>query len=172
MYCFSLAPGIRFNDSLFSEPIPIGLWQPPACAGIVVILTRNPHWAPKPLQPLYFGAFGNGAMRDVALPAAAMRSDLLVAALPMPFSTASQRGALCDALVEAHSPACQTNASRNTNAELARRISELEARQQEQNEQILSLLSFLGKMFAPQPIAPRRPIGFLPDLAAATETGN
>jgi hypothetical protein len=55
-------------------------------------------------------------------------------------------------------------------------VDELEARQQEQSQQILSLLAHLGKLFGPQPVGPRKPIGFLPDLvpakAPATESGS
>ena len=54
--------------------------------------------------------------------------------------------------------------------ELARKVDELEEKQQEQNQQILSLLSHLAKVFEPQAVSPRRPIGFLPATAAATES--
>jgi hypothetical protein len=196
MPCYLVPPGVRFNDSLFTDPVQLAGWHPPACAGIVAILVRNPHWAPKPLQPLYFGEFGNDAARGMNLPAgarrgdllvpvlpmpysvAAQRGDLLVSVLPMPYSTAAQRSALCNELIAAYNPACQTNGTVGSTAELARKVTDLEARQHEQSQQILSLLAHLGKLFEPQPVGPRRPIGFLPPQqpgpagTPATESGS
>src|SRR5260370_4077615 len=174
MRCFVVPPGVRFNDSLFTEPVQLAAWHPPACAGIVAILTRNPQWAPKPLEPLYFGEFGNGAARVTSLPANARRVDLLVSVLPMPYSTAAQRHALCHELIAAHNPACQANVTMLSATELARKVDEMEARQQEQSQQIVYLLDHLGKLFGPQPVGPRKPIGFLsqPLPAQATRSGS
>lgn len=169
MPCFTVPPGVRFNDCLFSDPVPLSAWHPPSCPGIVAILARNPQWGPKPLQPLYFGELGNGATRSASLPANVHRPDLLVSMLAMPYSTPAQRRAICRDLIAAYHPACQINASAT---ELAHRVDEL----QEQNQQILSLLSHLAKLFEPLPVGPRKPIGFLPELAAAgtaaTESGS
>jgi hypothetical protein len=159
-------PGIRFNDCLFSEAVALAGWRPPGCAGIVAILARNPQWGPKPLQPLYFGEFGNDATRATSLPAIAHPDGLLISVLPLPYSTAAQRRALCDELIAAHNPACQANGTMVSAKELVRKVDELEARQQEQSQQILSLLAHLGKLFEPQPVGPRRPIGFV------TESGS
>ena len=176
MLCYNTPLGVRFNDSVFTEPMPLAQWRPPACAGIVVILARNPQWAPKPLQPLYFGQFGNDAARGASLPANARRDDLLVSTLPMPYSTAAQRRAICNELIAGYNPACQANGTMASAHEMARKIDELDARQQEQSQQILSLLAQLGTLFGPQPVAPRRPIGFVPQLASsgagATESGS
>jgi hypothetical protein len=176
MPCYVIPPGVRFNDSLFSEPVQFADWRPPLCAGIAAVLVRNPQWAPKPLQPLYFGEFGNDASRAASLPANIRREDLLVSVLPMPYSTAAQRRALCNELIAAHNPACQANISVISAAELARKVDDLELRQQGHNQQILSLLAHIGKLLEPQPVGPRRPIGFLPQLAPAgvpsTETGS
>ncbi len=160
MPCYLVPPGVRFNDCLFSEPAPLSSWRPPGCGGIAVILARNSQWGPKPLQPLYFAEFGN----NMSLPEEARAESLLVSVLPMPFSTAAQRRALCKDLIAAYNPPYQASA-------MARKIDDLEARQQEQGQQILSLLTYMGKLFEPQPIGPRRPIGFLAQLAS-TESGS
>src|SRR5258708_5713722 len=149
-------PGVRFNDCVFTEPMALTSWRPPACAGIFVLLARNHQWAPKPLQPLYVGEFGNDA-RGPSLPAVSVRpEDLFVSALPMPFSTAAQRRALCSELIAAYNPLFQAHAPAQTATELARKVEELEARQHEQSQQILTLLTNLGKMFEPQPTGPRK----------------
>jgi len=149
MSCY-LVPGIRFNNYMFTEPVPLSGWHPPACAGIVVILARNPQWGPKPLQALYFG-------EPASVRVNAGQERLLVSMLPMPYSTAFQRRALCQELSASYTPASA--------ADLARKVEVLEARQQEQSEQILSLLGYIAKFFESQPVGPKRPIGFLPDLA-------
>ena len=175
MLSYSVPPGVRFNDCLFSEPMQLHAWRQPGCAGIVAVLARNPHWSPKPLQPLYFGEFGNDASSRAALPPNASQ-DLLVSVLPMPFSSAAQRRALCDELIAAHNPAWQENRTMVSAAALARKVNELEARQLEQSQQILALLTHLGKLFEPGQAAPRKPIGFLSKLApapvSATEGGS
>lgn len=169
-------PGVRFNDCVFTEAVPLAAWRPPGCAGVVAIMARNPQWGPKPLQPLYFGEFGNDATRETSLPIVARPQDLLISVLPMPYSTAAQRRSLCNELISAHNPACQANGTIVSAADLARKVDELEARQQEQSQQILSLLAHLGSLFGPQPVGPRKPIGFLPQLtpspAQATESGS
>jgi hypothetical protein len=175
MPCYAILPGIRFNDCLFTEPTPLAAWRPPGCAGIVAILGRNPQWSPRQVQPLYFGEFGNDS-RGPVLPPNARRDDLLISVLPMPYSTTAQRRALCHDLIAAHNPAWQINGTMAPVAELARKVNELEVRQQEQSQQILSLLAHLGKLFEPQPVGPRKPMGFMPQLAPAgapaTESGS
>jgi hypothetical protein len=179
MPCYFVPAGIRFNDYLFTDPVPFSSWRPPGCAGIAVILSRNPQWAPKPLQPLYFAEFGNDAGSGPMLPRLpenARLMDLLVAVLPMPYSTAAQRNSVSKELIAAYNPACQAKGQAMSTAELVCKVGELEARQQEQSQQILSLLTYIGKLFEPQPVSPRRPIGFLPQLlpaeAGATEIGS
>jgi hypothetical protein len=171
-----MVPGIRFNDCLFSEPVPLTAWRPPSCGGIVALLARNSQWAPKPLQPLYFGEFGNDAAGATCLPVLARRDDLLVSTLPMPYSSVAQRAALCKELIAGHNPACQANGAMTSATELARKVDELEVRQQEQSQQILSLLAHLGKLFGPQTVSPPKPIGFIAQLAPAvapsTESGS
>jgi hypothetical protein len=179
MPCYLVPPGLRFNDYLFSEPALLSAWRPPGCGGIAVILARNLLWAPKPLQPLYFAEFGNSAGNGAVtlrLPEEMRPENLLVSVLPLPFSTVAQRREVCKELVAAYNPACQANGRAASTTELAYKVEELEARQQEQSQQILSLLSYIGKLFEPQPVSPRRPIGFLPQLvpaeAGATGSGS
>jgi len=168
MPSFLLAPGLRFNDCVFSEPQLFAGWTPPACAGLIAVLARDPAWAPKPFRPLFFGEFGNDARRTSEsrqwLGAAAR--ELYIAVLPLPFSTSAQRRALRHELVSAYNPVCQATATPSAD-ELMRKLDQLEARQEEQNAQILALLSHLAKLFEPQPVAPRRPIGFRPPLTTA-----
>jgi hypothetical protein len=150
---------------LFSEPVQLTGLRLPGCAGIVAVLARNPQWGPKPLQPLYFSEFGNDACSRTGLPSNGR--DLLVSVLPMPYSTAAQRRALCNELITAHNPAWQANGAAVSMAALVRKVDELEARQQEQSRQILALLAHLGKLFEPETLRPRKPIGFLSEMAPA-----
>ena len=172
MLSYLVAPGLRFNDCVFSEPVPFAEWLPPACGGVAAVLARDPNWAPKPFRPLYFSEFGNDARRslgNVPLPAAA--GNLYVAVLPLPFSTAAQRRALRQEFIAAYNPICQAQGTPSAD-ELARKLDEIESRQQEQNAQITALLSHLAKAFEPQPAPPHRPIGFLPSpLPAAAHAG-
>jgi hypothetical protein len=166
---YLLPTGVRFNDCFFSEPVRLAEWIPPGSAGILAILARDTNWAPKPFQPLYFTEFGNDARRSPesrGAPAGALGGNLYVAVLLMPFSTATQRTALRNELVAAYNPICQGSRTPSA-AELARRVEEMEARHNEQHAQLLSLLTSLYRFFEPQPVGPRRPIGFLPQLAQA-----
>jgi hypothetical protein len=170
-------PGVRFNDYVFTDPVPFSNWRPPSCAGVVVILAQNGEWAPKPFQPLFFAEFGNNTGNHAVAPRLThdrRADDLLIAALPMPYSTASQRRAICNELVAGYNPAWQSSGVALSTAELASKVEQLEARQQEQSQQIISLLTYIGKLFEPQPVSPRRPIGFLAQLlpAEAGATGN
>lgn len=156
---FPLASGLRFNDSLFSEPVRLFEWIAPQTAGIVAILARDSRWAPKPFQPLYFAEFGNGAhcSREP------LAGDLYAAVLLMPFSTSAQRRALRNELIAAYNPIYQSAGTLST-AELVRRIEELEARHHEQSAQhaqIIGMLAHLCKLFEPQPVGPHRQIGFV-----------
>ena len=165
---YPLVPGLRFNDCLFSEPVRLANWAPPQGAGIVAVLTHDFNWAPKPFQVLYFGEFGHdarGAIETRGLPAG-LSGDLYVATMLMPFSTSGQRLALRNELIAAYNPACQGQGGM-TARELAGRLEAMEARQQEQHAQILSLLAHLAKFFEPQTVGPRRPIGFWPAAAPA-----
>jgi hypothetical protein len=163
--------GIRFNDCFFTEPTPLTQWRPPQYPGLFVILVRDPNWAPKPFQPLYFGEFGNNAP-EISLRGEPLfhldprrSAELLVATLPMPFSTTSQRCALRDELMWAYNPVCQTHTPKAPPQELARKVEQLEMRHQEQTAQFGMLLASINRLFEPQPEPPRRRIGFLPSTA-------
>lgn len=144
MVSFSLTPGIRFNDCMFSEPAPLEGWIPPQFAGLYAVLSADPNWAPKAFRPLYFGEFGNTTpaaafFRDCpALLHGAAERSVFIALMPMPFSTTSQRWAVCHELVRAYHPRYQTEV-------------ELAGHQ----------VAFEGK--AP----PRRRIGFMPQTETA-----
>ncbi|HUI77738.1 MAG TPA: hypothetical protein VLY24_07465 [Bryobacteraceae bacterium] len=166
-----IAVGIRFNDCFFTQPMPLVEWQPPQYAGLFVILARDPNWAPKPFQPLYFGEFGNNA-RDLSVRGDSLvhldvrrSAELYVATLPMPFSTTSQRCTLRDQLLWAYNPVFQAHAAKAPAHDLARKVEELEKRHQEQSAQFGLLLASINRFFEPLPERPHRPIGFLPSTA-------
>jgi hypothetical protein len=171
MNCYTPGLGIRFNDFMFSEPVPLSAWAAPKFAGLFVVLVRDTNWAPKQFQPLCFGEFGNNvrgplAAESIRLPANA--GLLFVSVLPMPFSSSAQR---CDArnqLVWAYNPVCQGTATPPAQNELlVRKLDELEKRHEEQTTQFRLLMTSINRLFEPQPVPPRRPIGFLPETADA-----
>lgn len=161
--------GIRLNDCFFSEPVGLAGWTPPQYAGLFAIFVRDPDWAPKPFQPLYFGEFGNNAPLDAflnnygALLATANGKNLLISVCPLPFSTSAQRWAARDELVWAYNPACQPAGNRVLQGDIAHRMKEMERKHQEQTAQLMRLLE-------PQPEPqkePRRRIGFMPQCEPA-----
>lgn len=173
------APGIRFNDCIFSEPTRLDGWTPPQCAGLFGIFVADPNWAPKPFQPLYFGEFGNNTPTSALLGecrnliAASRGKALLVSVLPLPFSTTSQRCALRSELVRAYNPPCQPDGSKTAPLDLAYKLDELEKRHQEQTAQVMLLLANVNRIFGPLPEPPRRrAIGFLPNAEPANESAN
>jgi hypothetical protein len=169
-----LAPGLRFNDCYFSEPVRFVEWLPPTCPGLAVLLVRDPDWAPKPFRPLCFVEFGNDVRRafDAGSWLRATAHAVYGSVLPMPFSTSAERRAIRNQLISSYNPIYQTDGLPSTD-ELTRRLDDLEAHQQGQNAQILALLSHIAKLFEPQPVAPRRPIGFLPRSAPlAAQSGS
>jgi len=106
-------PGIRFNDCVFSEPTRLEGWTPPKCAGLFGIFVADANWAPKPYQPMYFGEFGNNASTQTLLGdcgnvlRACKGQTIMISAVPLPFSTTSQRRALRTELVHAYNPRFQ-----------------------------------------------------------------
>ena len=166
-------PGIRFNHCMFSEPMALAAFVMPKCAGLFAVLVSDPNWAPKAFQPLYFGEFGNNTPAQ-ALPfnvqrlqAAVHGRPLMIAALPLPFSTTAQRRELCNELVSAYNPLCQNGGHALPAADLAARLADLEKNHRAQTEQVMLLLTNLNQAFLPQPEAPRRRIGFVPDIEKA-----
>jgi hypothetical protein len=174
MHSCLVSPGIRFNDCFFTEPIRLTGWAPPKYAGLFVILAGDPNWAPKPFQPILIGEFGNNT-RELRLPNLGGGA-LFVAVLPMPFSTMAQRWALRQELMRAYNPVFQMHEPPPA-ASLAGKVEELERKHQEQTAQVGMLLANMNRFFEPQPVPPRRRIGFLPQTApsgchALTENGN
>jgi len=152
--------GIRFNDYLFSEPRRLLNWTPPKCAGLCVILTRDPNWAPKPFQPLCFWEFGNNP--DLrALTRMPNTEALFVSVLAMPFSTSGQRSEARSQLVWAYNPVWQVSGASPVQNELAHKLDELEKKHEEQTTQIRLLLASLNRLFEPPTQPQRRTIGFL-----------
>jgi hypothetical protein len=138
--------GIRFNDCMFSEPVPAAQWTQPRYAGLFAVLVNDPDWAPKAFRPLHFGEFGNNSCL-AALPldyallmATAQGRNLYVAVLPMPFSTTAQRRELRNELVWAYNPECQTGETAPAN---------------------------INQSFQPLPEMQRRRIGFMPQTEVA-----
>jgi hypothetical protein len=114
--------------------------------------------------------FGNNApgllpSRDqITLGDAGLAGSLLVSVLAMPFSTTAQRFSICNQLIWAYNPPCQTNASSNASSELARKLEALEKKHEEQSTHLQLLLANISKLFEPPPLPerPRRQVGFLP----------
>ena len=159
MHSYIYTKGIRFNDCVFSEPTPLPGWTLPRFAGLFAVLAHDANWAPKPYQPLCFGELGNNGSHPLLasdfgrLVASAGCRTLLVSVLPMPFSTTAQRGALRQELIAGYNPTCQLTGNNSNSRELSHRVDEIE-----------QLLSNLARMFEPQPVPPRRPIGFQPAI--------
>lgn len=161
-------PGIRFNDCIFSEPAAFGAFATPGCAGLFAVLVSDPNWAPRAFQPLYFGEFGNNTPSQ-ALPFEVQRLQafahgrpLMIAVLPLPFSTTAQRREICNELVSAYNPVCQNGGHALPATDLAARLADLEKNHRAQTEQVMLLLTNLNQTFLPKPETPRRRIGFLP----------
>jgi hypothetical protein len=167
MNSYMVGPGIRFNDFVFSEPVPLTNWAAPKCAGLFVVLVRDANWAPRPFQPLCFGEFGNNVRGPLAvdsIPLPANAGELFVSVLPLPFSTSVQRCDVRNQLIWAYNPVYQGSAM-PAQSELARKLDELEKRHEEQTTQFRLLLASINRLFEPQPEPPRRHIGFLPQTA-------
>ena len=164
-----LAPGIRFNDCVFSEPVALSEWKPPRCAGLYVILVRDAEWAPKPYRPVCFGEFGNNTQTEAVIQECrkrlppAERDSAFLALLALPFTSAVQRWALCHELVGGYHPSGQ--AARTVPAGLVQRLDELERKNQEQLAQLQYLRASADQFVRPP--ARRRRIGFLPDFEPA-----
>jgi len=168
---YPAAPGIRFNDCVFSEPLAFASGNLPRCAGLFVILAEDPNWAPKPFEPLCFGEFGNNA------PAAALLEEagrslqtgsgkkLYLAVFALPFSTTAQRWALLAELTRAYNPAGQAAHPLQPPMELVHRLNELEKKHHDQTAQLMWLRASAENLFGAIP--ERRRIGFLPETLPA-----
>jgi hypothetical protein len=168
MNAYLVAPGIRFNDYVFSEPRRLVECALPKCPGVLVILTADLRWSPKPFQPLYFKEFDNNSRETLLDPVRFTRTphaDLFVSVLPLPFSSAAQRSEVRSQLVWAYNPVWQANG-----CELVQKLDELERKHEEQTTQLRLLLASINRLFEPLPEPRRRPIGFLPPTTAGVET--
>jgi hypothetical protein len=171
MNSYLLAPGIRFDEYVFSEPARLADMALPQCGGVVAVLVKDPSWAPKPFQPLCFRDFGNNSddcCRQLRASRLSHAEMLYFAVLPMPFSTAGQRVEVRNKLAAAYNPVCQSAGAGTHSGELAQKLAELERRHEEQTAQIRLLLETLNRFFAPQPEPLRRPIGFQPPADSET----
>ena len=153
------ASGIRLNDCLFTEPVDLAGWRPPQYAGLFAVFVHDASWAPKPLQPLCFGEFGNNAPRAALLSnyneliGAANGRKLVIAVCPMPYSTTVQRIAVRDELIWAYNPACQAEGHRLSPGAVAFKPYETVPSPAEPPRE--------------PPREPRRRIGFMPDCEPA-----
>src|SRR5204863_4090958 len=106
-----VAPGIRFDSYVFSEPRRLVEGALPKCGGVLAILVRDPNWAPKPFQPLCFREFGNNSRDGLGTydPVRLDRADaLFLSYVALPFSTAAQRREIQNELARAYNPFYQT----------------------------------------------------------------
>ena len=167
---FLVAPGIRFDDYVFSEPRPLIEVAVPKCCGLLVVLIRDPNWSPKPFQPLCFQEFGNNARENflafdpIRLARTRQADTLFMSVLAMPYSTAAQRRDMRNQLARAYNPFCQARIP--VQSELVDKLDELERKNEEQTMQVRLLLTSLNRLFEPQPEPRRRHIGFLPESTA------
>ncbi len=159
---YLIGAGIRFIDYVFSEPRRLVDWIPPRCAGIMVILVRDPNWGPKQFQPLRFWEFD--ADTDLlSLSHLPHINALFVATLALPYSTSAQRAELLNKLAWAYKPAWQGSAVSSRESELARKLNDLERKHEEQTTQFRLLLASINRLLEPQTAPPRRrTIGFSP----------
>ena len=161
---YPLAPGIRFNDCVFSEPVALASGQLPRCAGVFVILAEDRNWAPKPFEALCFGEFGNNAPAAALLEEATRAigakpgQNLHVSVLALPFSTTAQRWALLAELMRAYNPPRQKADA--PPCELVQRLHELETKHHDQTAQLMWLRASAESLLGVLP--ERRRIGFLP----------
>jgi hypothetical protein len=172
MNSYMVAPGIRFDDYLFSEPRRLVEVALPRCGGVLAILTSDPNWAPRTYQPLCFREFGNNSQETaydaLQLARTPQAAALFVSVLAMPFSTSAQRCEIRKKLARAYNPVCQISGIPALKNELAHKLDELEERNEEQTLQIRLLLATINRLFEPQPEPRRRPIGFFTEPTPTT----
>lgn len=124
----------------------------PKCAGIIAVLVNDPNWAPKAYQVVYFGDFGyntpGGALpfNYQRLQSATHGRQLMVAVLPLPYSTTAQRRELRNELVGAYNPEFQREGTLNP---------------------VDEFVASHHHTYITAPEAPRRRIGFMPEVEKA-----
>jgi hypothetical protein len=110
---FEVPPnGIKFGETVFSEPATFGGWLPMA-PGLYVILTRDFKANPRPYRPLYFGMAADLAERVTTShekydewSRCSGLTGILVAHHTMSGSTEWQRANLEQALIRHYAPEC------------------------------------------------------------------
>jgi hypothetical protein len=161
-------PGIRFGNTLFSEPVSLAFAELPNVAGIYAILRFDPVWQPKPYVPILFGDAANLAE---AVDAEKQRwpeggRQIFVAWCPLLYGNALARRTLRQRLSEGYRLAAAEApvtvdiipAQGETTDD---RIAKLESRFDHQADQIKIVMRALACAIEPQPVKPSRPIGFV-----------
>ncbi len=106
---------INFGGNQFTGPVPLSTWQPPALAGLYVILTFDGDVRPLPYRPLYFGETDNFATRRIGRShekfiswslQAGGEANLYISIFIMPSSSAVQRRAIEQQLIAVYRPPC------------------------------------------------------------------
>lgn len=106
--------GIRFNDSIFTEPAPFSLALPPVSSGIYAMLAPDASCMPRPFRVIYFGESSNFSQRvtehherfnDWAAEAAGA-ANIYVAFCPTPLLKGEQRRWVEYDLIARYRPAC------------------------------------------------------------------
>ena len=89
----------------------------------------------------------------------------------MPFSTTEERCAVRNQLVWAYNPLFQSSRYPAAPNELAHKLDELERKHDDQTMQLRLLLTSINRLFEPQAVPRRRPIGFLTEPVSMAENG-
>jgi hypothetical protein len=107
---------MRYRNWLFSDPVPVWLWNPQAVAGVHVVLITDARGAHR---PIYFGRTEDFAGRGIVSAHPAFRSwvreagsELLLWIAVHQESNAAQRLIKQSALIQAYSPACNVQVAK------------------------------------------------------------
>jgi len=106
--------GIRFNNSIFTEPVRFSLALVPVSSGIYAILAADASCRPRPFRAIYFGESGDFTQRVTRDHArfsdwtseAGEAANLFVAFCPTPLLRAQQRRWVEHDLIARYRPAC------------------------------------------------------------------
>jgi hypothetical protein len=106
--------GIRFNNRVFTEPMPFSLARPPVSSGVYAILAPDASFRPRPFRVIYFGESHNFShcitgsherFSDWTLQADGA-ANLYVAFCPTPLLRELQRRWVENDLIVRYRPAC------------------------------------------------------------------
>jgi hypothetical protein len=106
--------GIRFNNRVFTEPVPFSLALPPVSSGIYAILVPDTSCRPRPFRVIYFGESCNFSQRVTEdherfnnwLAEAGGSAGLYLAFCPTPLLKAQQRRWVEHDLIARYHPPC------------------------------------------------------------------